>query len=202
MGCIWKAIRTFLMVVGAITVVIVIILGVGLYMLTQPSGLEGEMHEVVATPAAAQRFDQKIDNLEADLLLLAAGAPVSLALTEEEVTSKIAQELETADIPVEVEDIWVNFEDTKVMILGKVNVGITLSAGLELEMEVENGEPKIIISEVAIGRGFGIPEAAKEQIANAIPSAEALTKMLEDLPIKIKDIRIEDGKLIFSGIKK
>ena len=54
---------------------------------------------------------------------------------------------------------------------------------------------------LAIGKGWALPGAAKDAIANVIPSEEALTAMLEDLPIDITDIEIGNGKLIFEGIK-
>ena len=39
-------------------------------------------------------------------------------------------------------------------------------------------------------------------IADAIPSEEALTDMIKDLPIDVSDIQIQAGKLIFEGTKK
>lgn len=206
MGCILKPIisliKAVLMIVGAITLVVALVIGVCAWQLTQPSALEGQMHQVVPTAIAAASFDSKVESLEAALMSAEVGGVVTLTLTEQEVTSKIDQAIREADIPVEVGDVWVNFTDGTVQILGKVNVGLELSAGLELELVIdENGEPKVTVGELSIGKGFGIPQQAKEQIANAIPSSEALTDMLKDLPIDITDIQIQEGVLTFTGVK-
>ena len=208
MGCIWRVIRTILVIIGAITVIIAIIIGVGFYLLTRPSALEKEMTPIELTPAeataAVKRFDTKIDTLEAQLEALKSGDPIPpLTLTQEEVTAKIADEIEKADIPVNVERIWVNFKDDKVLLLGTVNVGVDVSAGVVAGMEItEEGEPKVVLDKIDIGGGVPVPKAAKDQIAAAIPSEEALTEMIRELPIKITDIDIRDGKLTFKGFKR
>ena len=203
MGFIFGLVRAVLTLIGGITVILGILIGVAVWQLSQPSTLESKMHEVAADPASAARFDEKIQQLEETLLSLEAGEEATLDLTEEEVTSKIVQEIENTDIPVKVKDVSVNFTDGKVLILGKVDVGLELSAGLEIEMRVdEKGEPKILVGELGIGRGFGIPQAAKDAIANVIPSEDVLTGMIKDLPIDLRSIDIGNGRLAFSGVKE
>lgn len=200
MGCIWGFIKGILMTIGAITLVIAILIGVFVWQLTQPSGLEAQMHPVLATETAAASFDTKVGELELQLTNATSGDPVMLCLTEEEVTSKIVYELGNA--PVDVKEVWVNFTDGKVQVVGKVDVGVELSAGIEIEITVnEDGDPTITFTEIAIGGGFGIPQQAKDAIANAIPSDEALTNMLKDLPVDIETIVIGDGELCFEGVK-
>ena len=202
MGCIWGFIKNVLAIIGGITVILVIVIGVLVWQLTQPSELDNKMHEVIPSSAAAASFDEKVTQLEEDLLLLAVGKEVTLTLTEKEVTSKIVEEIENADIPVDVKDLRVNFIDDKVLVLGIVDVGVELSAGLEIEMKIdENGEPEIVVGGLDIGKGFGIPDAAKDAIASVIPTEEALTDMIKDLPIDLKDIKVGNGQLTFTGAK-
>lgn len=214
MGCILKPIisiiKWVLMIIGLITVIIAIIIGVCFWQLTKTPALEGEMHPVVYSSADAVAFDRAVDDLEDWLRdpIVPVGTSTTLEISEEMASAKIAEAIEEADIPIDIEDVRINFAvDEKgnevVQLLGKVDAGFaTLTAGVELEMYVENGEPKITLSEVAIGSGFGIPGKAKDLIADAIPSEEALTEMIEDLPIRLSDIRIEGGKLIFEGTKE
>jgi len=200
------------MIVGAITVIIAITIGVFVWQLTQPSALEKEMRPIELSAVQVERladsFDDKIEKLEEEILpALAVGAPVTVTFTEEEATAKIIEQIDEANIPLDVKDIWVNFthdekeNKDKVLILGKVDVGLELSAGLELEIKVLNGKPKIVVGKLHIGKGWGIPGAAKDAVANVIPSEEALTDMLQDLPIDMTDIQIEGSELTFSGVK-
>lgn len=215
MGCLLKPIigiiKWILMIIGLITLIVAIIIGVAFWQLTKTPALEGEMHEVFHTSADAAAFDREVQDLEDWLLNPATpvGASTTLEITEAMATAKIAEAIKDADIPVDVSDVWLNFAVDKegnevVQLLGKVDVGIAkLTAGLEMEIYADaNGDPKITLSEVAIGSGFGIPGQAKKLIANAIPSEKALTDMIKDLPIDVSDIRIQGGKLIFEGTKK
>jgi len=215
MGCLLKPIfniiKWILMIIGLITVILAIIIGVAFWQLTKTPALEGEMHEVFYTSADAAAFDREVQELEDWLLdpTVPVGASITLEITEEMATAKIAKAIEEADIPIDVSDVWLNFAvdeegNEVVQLLGKVDVGIaTLTAGLEMEIYADvNGDPKITLSEVAIGSGFGIPGKVKHLIADAIPSEEALTDMIKDLPIDLSDIRIQGGKLIFEGTKQ
>lgn len=215
MGCLLKPIigiiKWILMIIGLITVIIAIIIGVAFWQLTKTPALEGEMHEVFYTSADAVAFDRAVDDLEDWLLdpTVAVGTSTSLTITDKMATAKISEAIEDADIPVDISGIWLNFAvdeegNEVVRLLGKVDVGIaTLTAGVEMEIYADvNGDPKITLSEVAIGSGFGIPGQVKDLIADAIPSEEALTEMIKDLPINITDIRIQAGQLIFEGTKE
>ena len=216
MGCLLKPIigiiKWLLMLIGLIVVILVIACLTCYYgFLTKPPALEGKMHEVLYTSAEAAAFDKEIQLLEDWLLdpTVPVGTSRTLEITEEMASAKIAKAIEEADIPIDIEDVWINFAvdeegDEVVQLLGKVDVGFAkLTAGLEMEIYADaNGDPKITLSEVAIGSGFGIPGQAKKLIANAIPSEKALTDMIKDLPIDVSDIRIQGGKLIFEGTKK
>jgi len=105
-------------------------------------------------------------------------------------------------MPVDVSDVYVNFGS--VLVLAKVTAGgMTFNAGLELDIKVVDGEPRIEIIEISIGRGFGVPGFLKEQLASVIPTEEGLTKMLRDLPVKIDSVEIdpETGVIVFSVTK-
>ncbi len=215
MGCLLKPIfniiKWILMIIGLITVILAIIIGVAFWQLTKSPALEGEMHEVFYTSADAVAFDRAVDDLEDWLLdpTVLVGTSTTLEISEKMASAKIARAIEEADIPIDIEDVRINFAKDEegnevIQLLGKVDVGIaTLTAGVELEIYAdEYGNPKITLSEVAIGSGFGIPGQVKDLIADAIPSEEALTEMIEDLPIDITDIRIQAGQLIFEGTKE
>lgn len=213
MRLLFGIIRNILAIIGLITLIIAFILVIAFWQLTKAPALEGEMTPIEFTSASQQEsyansFDNKIDVLESELDDKDSGDVVSITFTQEEATAKILQEIYNSDIPVEISDIWVNFAtnddgEEVIQLLGKVDIGFaTVTAGVEMEIEIDsNGDPKITYSDVAIGSGFGIPQQAKDLIADAIPSEEALTDMIKDLPIALTDIDISDGNLTFTGTK-
>ena len=54
MGCIWGFIKNVLAIIGGITVILVVVIGVLVWQLTQPSELDNKMHEVIPSSAAAR----------------------------------------------------------------------------------------------------------------------------------------------------
>ena len=211
MGCLLKPIfgliKWVLMIIGLLTVIVAIILGIAFWQLTKTPALEGKMHEVIATAEVdGKAFDAKLQGI-ADSIK-AGTWDGTLRLTEKEVTGKMELLIEESDIPLDVEDIWVNFhvdEETganQVQILGKVNMGVTLKAGIVIEMSIEDNEPKITMDELAVGSGWLLPGAAKDQIANLIPTQDALKDALKGLPVDWGSVEIEGSDLVFTGAPK
>ena len=206
MGCLWKILKTILhivkialIVIGAIMVIAAIVLGICVWQVTRPSGLEKKMHEVTYTEADAASFDNEIDDLE-NWLENPSGSQYTLTLTEEEVSAKMKEAIDEADIPIDISDVAVNFTDGKVVIRGRADVGLKLRIAMKVEMTIENGKPKIKVNDVDIGRAW-IPSQAKDAIANDIPIEDALTDMLEGLPIDVTSIQVEQGHLTFQIVE-
>jgi hypothetical protein len=206
MGCLWKILKTILhivkialIVIGAITVIAAIVLGICVWQVTRPSGLEKKMHEVTYTQADAASFDNEIDDLE-NWLENPSGSQYTLTLTEEEVSAKMKEAIDEADIPIDISDVAVNFTDGKVVIRGRADVGLKLRIAMRVEMTIEDGKPKIEVEKLDIGKAW-IPRQAKDAIANDIPIEDALTDMLEGLPIDVTSIQAEQGQLTFVGEK-
>ena len=152
MGCLLKPIigiiKTILMIIGLITLIVAIIIGVGVWQLGKTPAMEAEMRPIQLTEfevlQLAGEFDAKVDDLAIQLAQKAIGDPVEIFFTEEETSAKILKAIEDAAIPLEVTDIWVNFDvdDTgkgQVRVLGKVDAYVrTLTVGLEIGMSIEN----------------------------------------------------------------
>lgn len=206
MGCLWKILKTILhivkialIVIGAITVIAAIVFGIYAWQVTRPSGLEEKMHDVTYTQAEAASFDNEIDGLE-NWLENPSGSQYTLTLTEEEVSAKMKEAIDEADIPIDISDVAVNFTDGKVVIRGRADVGLKLRIAMKVEMTIEDGKPKLKVNDVDIGKAW-IPRQAKNAIANNIPIEDALTDMLEGLPIDVTSIQVEQGHLTFVGEK-
>jgi hypothetical protein len=209
MSCLWKILKTILhivkialIVIGAITVIAAIVLGVCAWQVTRPSGLEKKMHDVTYTQADAASFDNKIIDLESWLANSSVpnGSQNTLTLTEEEVSAKMKEAIDEADIPIDITNVAVNFTGGKVLIRGRVDVGLKLRIAMKVEMTIEDGKPKLKIDDVDAGRAW-IPSQAKHAIANNIPIEDALTDMLNGLPLDVTSIQVEQGHLTFQVVK-
>jgi hypothetical protein len=206
MGCLWKILKTILhivkialIVIGAITVIAAIVLGIYAWQVTRPSGLEEKMHDVTYTQAEAASFDNEIDGLE-NWLENPSGSQYTLTLTEEEVSAKMKEAIDEADIPIDISDVAVNFTDGKVVIRGRADVGLKLRIAMRVEMTIEDGKPKIKVEKLDIGKAW-IPRQAKDAIANDIPIEDALTDMLKGLPMDVTSIQVEQGHLTFQIVE-
>ena len=216
MAFVFSWVRNILAIIGLFAIIIVIILGVCVCQLTRSPGLEGKMDKFELPDAQVRSltsdYDDKVESIQEIVAdkTYNPGDQMKVSFTEEEVTAKLLNEIANSDIPLDISDIWVNFaydeddERYEVWILSKVDVGLGLTAGLELLVEVENGKPKIITEGDGLGLDIGggsiLPEEAKQQIANALPIEETLTDIFNNLPIYITEVEISDGEITFAGI--
>ena len=206
MGCLWKILKTILrivkialIVIGAITVVAAIVFGICAWQVTRPSGLEKKMHDVTYTEANAASFDQKIDDLE-NWLKNPSGSQYTLIMTEEEVSAKMKEAIDEADIPIDITNVAVNFTDGKVLIKGRVDLGLKLRIAMRVEMTIEDGKPKAKVEKLEIGRAW-IPRQVKNAMAKNMPIDDALTDMLKGLPLNVTSIEVEQGLLTFQIVR-
>jgi hypothetical protein len=108
--------------------------------------------------------------------------------------------IDEADIPIDITNVAVNFTDGKVLIRGRPDVGLKVRIAMKVEMTIEDGKPKLKVNDVDVGRAW-IPSQAKNAIANNIPIEDALTDMLEGLPMNVTSIEVEQGPLTFHIVK-
>ncbi|MDY6833817.1 MAG: hypothetical protein SVY53_03335 [Chloroflexota bacterium] len=200
----WIMIKVSLMVIGAMTVLCVALLLVGFYMLTRPSGMMAEMEHVEVSQEAAESFDQKFEELEVELDEAEPGEEVSIALTQEEVTSKMDEMIDEAGLPMDIDNLVVNFKDDEIWVVGQVDTGLTdVSTGMKVDVVVnDQGEPVFQVGEVDIGGGVPVPSQVEEQIMQLVPTDDVLTEGMDDLPIEVESITMENGEIVFSGVKE
>ncbi|MBM4462179.1 MAG: hypothetical protein FJ012_02435 [Chloroflexi bacterium] len=200
MSTIFRIAKIALRVIGAIAVITAIVLGICAWQVTRPSGLEKNMQDVTYTQTDAASFDQRIDDL-VGWLTNPSGPQYRLTLTEKEVSAKLKEATDEADIPIDITTVAVNFTKAgEVLIRCRVDIGLKLRIAMRIEMVIEDGKPKTKIEKLQIGRAW-IPRQVKNAIANNIPIEDALTDMLKGLPMKVTSIEVEPGKLIFYVVK-
>lgn len=197
-----KALKISGMVIGSI-VVLAIILAVAIFILmNRPSGITSQMTAVVSSPEAAQALDTKWTNFNNAVKEAKPGTAVTMNLTQEEITSKINEELKGVDLPegLTVDKVNVNLVDGKLLLSADVKYSVLQGiAGMELKVETVNGTPSLVVKDIDMGM-LPIPQALKDQLTNLIPQGGVIG--LADLPVDITGIQIIDGQLVMAGITR
>lgn len=197
-----KALKIAGIVVGSLVLLLAIVAGVMLLLLRQPTGIAKQITPVATSPEAAQQLDTKWDSFQSTAQQAAPGAVVSVTLTQEEVASKVAQELPTVKMPknVGVSDVNVNLVDGKILASGTVSYsGIRANVGMEATIETENGEPVIVLQNLDLGK-LPVPQSVKDQIRNIIPDNGKIS--LSNLPADINNVQVVNGEIVISGVRK
>lgn len=193
--------RSLLIVIGTISVLAFLFLGVGLYLTTRPPRLQAQITPIVPTAPLAKRFDdilktfkQKVEQPEFD-------GSISITITQEEATSKLVEVLRRADLPVEVKSAVLNFKDGRILGLGSiVYMNLAMNVGIIVSIEIDSqGKPRLVVEETDIGRGAFLPPGVASQLLSLIPSMEMMQAYLDKLPLMLKDVVIKDGRLTVTG---
>lgn len=178
--------------------------GGGLYFLAQqpPSVAQG-LKKVQVSTEAAQSFDEKIAAMQRavdEAKRTGKAQPVELTVTEEELTSKIAETTVTASGGIVTDAVQVNLSGGNIIATTNVNVqGLSLAVGIVATPVVEDGKTKIVVKEIQTG-ALPVPDAIKQQIEAQI--GKAVDPAALGLPFDISKMTIVDGKLVISGTAK
>jgi len=197
-----KALKITGIVIGSVVGLVIIIVAGTFFLMSRPSGISSRMTNVVSSPEAAKTFDTKWDNFNNSIKEAPAGTAVTMNLTQEEVTSKINEELKTVELPegLTVDKVNVNLVDGKLMLSADIKYSaLQGNAGMELKIETVNGTPSLVVKDIDMGM-LPIPQALKDKLTDMIPANGVIG--LNDLPIDITGIQIINGQLVMAGIKR
>lgn len=148
---------------------------------------------VAISTAAAGRFDQKVATL------VRADAPVTVEITDEEATSKVAAMLAADPSAPRVDDPQVAFRDGKVYVSGKTtDTPVPVSFLAVGHVEARDGRLVAVVEDVDTGR-VPLPGAVRDQIAQGAANLDSLNATL---PIYVTDVRVLDGRLALTGRPK
>lgn len=192
--------RTFISAVSGFSLLALLLVGVTLYLGARPPEWAAKIIPIIPTAVHAARFDAEIDSFERRALHPGAGDLVTVSITQEEATSKLDEVIRRVDSPIRVRDIVVNFVEGKIVAVGKVSLGLDVSIGVVARIEIdEQGKPRLVIEEIDIGRGAHLPGGIAEQVADMVPSMEEMTDYLKKLPVTLKSVVIDQGRLTVTG---
>lgn len=192
-------IRSLFLFLGAVFALLLIIGGVGGYLVTGPAPIEVGTTPVPVTDEAAESFDQNIEDFEQEIAQAYPGEEVTLVITEEEATSKLAELAAADQLPLEMNRVQIHFDEGMVCGFAIVDVGTDVQVALQARIEAEDGKPKITIESLNFGR-LPIPNTLVDQVMVAI--MRQLGERWESVPVELHDITIKDGKLTVIAVTK
>lgn len=197
-----KVVSTVFLFLGAVFALLLIAAGILGYLVTGPAPRQGDTASIPVSQEAAQRFDQKIEALEQEIdeaSAMGERREVVLFLTEEEITSKLAELADANELPVDVDYVEVHLEDDKVYGFAIVDLGIDMQVSVEAEIGVEGGMPDTGIESLNIGR-LPIPKTLIAQVMRAL--IRQMEGRWEDLNIDLEDVAIQNGAIRITAVTR
>lgn len=180
------------------------------YFFHAPLKIEREMSSpVVISEEEARNFDEKIEDLKKEMEQMEEGEIATLSITPSEASSKLSQAVEEfEELPedVKIGEVRINFKETeegKVEVLGVAQIAykhkmLSTKIGVRVLVEPKEGALACTIEDVEIGN---LPESVQEKIRAYLPVGGSKIIELEDLPVGIKDLRVENGNLVLEMIQ-
>jgi len=197
-----KALKIIGIVLGSVIGLVVVVAGVAWFLMSRPPAIAANMTDVTSSPEAAAALDQKWEDFRVTVNEAPVGTTVSVAITEEEVTSKINEELKNIELPagLEMGDVTVNLQDGKLVLAADINYSVLSgTAAMEATIEEVDGEAVVSVQNVDMG-SLPIPQTLKDQLSDLIPE-DGIIK-LSDLPVDISKIQIVNGQIVIDGVKQ
>ena len=197
-----RLIKGLIMVIGVIGVMVIFTLLIGYYLYSLSPRIQARLIPVAVSADAVQSFNQKLDELEGQIKA-AVGAgenrEVSLIITENEINSKLVQMLAEGELPL-LKRILINFGDGYFLTYAVVDTpGIDAKTGLMGQVEIIEGEPRVVIDEFNLGK-LPLPKSVDkrvEQLLNIIVSLQ-----LPEVSLDITSAEIKNHQLTVTGITK
>jgi len=187
-------------------VVLLGILGGGgaLVLAKQTPNVANGLKPVVASTAAVQSFDAKVDGLNAAVTTAkktGKAQPVTVTFTEAELTSKASAAWSALnDTGLAATNTQVHLAGGNFVATASVTFqGISLNLGVVAAPTVVNGQPRIVIKEIQTG-ALPIPDVIKEQLTARL--GQAIDPSALGLPIDVSALTIVNGTLVVTGQAK
>lgn len=196
-----RVISIALIVVGFIGVLVFTGLVLGYYLYSLSPWIQSDITQVQVSADAAQKFDEKMTAFRTEIDSVPPGGnrSVSLTITEKEINSKLVELLAEGELPFR--EILVNFADGYFLAYLKLdNPGVDTKAGMNGRVEIEDGEPKIVVEDFDLGK-LPLPRSANTGVAQALNVLVKL-KLADFLPIQVSEVKIGSRQLVINGVAK
>lgn len=170
---------------------------------TTTSSRSSPSPEATVSLESAPSLNEKISGLETAVASTrTSSAPITLRITEQELTSKAAELLskDSAQSQYDIRNVQIRLLPGEVLTTASVKMGgFDLPLTIKAQMEAKDGRPAVTVTEMDLGP-MPLPGSLRDQITNTFQSE--MSKIWADSPIEIQEIRIEQGVAIISGLAK
>ena len=162
------------------------------------------MPSISPTAGDAASLDAKIAALESQLAQAArssAHVTVSINLTEQELTSKVAELLATqTSSPLHPTNVQVHLRGGNVVVNATIQMqGLSLNVAITATPQAVNGQLKLAVQSVDTG-AIALPDFVKQQLNAAL--APALDPAALGLPIDVTSVVVANGQLTLNGVTR
>lgn len=171
----------------------VVLAAAAYFLLTRPSELSRGLATVPVSTAAAQSFDEKIATLEA------ASAPTTIAISEQEATSKLVETLAAEPSALRIENPQIAFRGGKVIVSGvSRDAPLPITVTVVGTVSARDGRIVATVERIDTGR-FPLPGPLQAQITDLATNTERLNAAL---PIVVDEVQTLEGRLLVTGRAK
>ena len=152
-------------------------------------------HAIVPSDEAIRHFEERMAEAEQS-----AGGSVTITITEEEMTSLIAQALAKQAESAPISEPQVHFRNSRVEVYGTVQVAdsLALPGLVAFSITVTDGELDVTVEEVAVGP-LPIPEPLLETLTDVLNEGLSKAVQFEEIEILITDVQTGEGEMTISG---
>jgi uncharacterized protein YpmS len=158
------------------------------------------MADVPVSADAVDTFDEKYNTFVKEVKTAIENKEPNqfqLSISEEELNSKIVSLLAEGKLPMK--ELSVNFiEDYAWIYMTMNNPSIDAKIGIIAQLDVFEGDIEVTVMEFQLGR-LPLPHSMDEWASSIITVIVNMQDPSKDMRLKLKDITIEDGDIIFRG---
>lgn len=189
-------VRTAFLALGSMLSLLLIVVGVVGYLLTGPAPVPWSTTPETWSWYEARALDEKAEEFQRYIAEGSAGDSVSLALLEDELSSRLNELASQERLPLEMRDICIYFDDGLVRGSATVNLLFDVQVAAEARIAIRDGRPVVSIESLHLGR-LPIPKTLTDNIIAALMGqADA---RLERLPIQLTRVVVGHEWIVISG---
>ena len=175
---------------------LLIVVGVVGYLLTGPAPVTWSTTAETWSWYEARSLDHKVEGFQQQIAEGSAGDSVTLALFEDEVSSRLNELASHERLPLEMKDICIYFDHGLVKASATVNLLIDVQVATEARIAIRDGRPVISIESLHLGR-LPIPKTLTDNVIAAL--MDQAGARLDTLPIELTKVVVGEEWIIIGG---
>jgi len=188
--------RNAILALGIISLLLLVVISVVAYLFTGPPSVSWSTAPQQVSWYAARDFDAALESLQQDIDDGSPGDSVTLVLTEEELNSKVNELAAAGELPLDMRDVRVYFDNALVKASATVDLIIDVQAAVEARVWIEDARPRVSIERFYLGR-LSIPKTLTDNVIAALMGQA--DEKLETLPIKLRRFTIGEEWMLIGG---